>query len=168
MTNIRKGVSVTLPLIINEENIDQDLSKFECGLQDLILLNPIGNVFENEDCFFDHVNGIIEDGDPTTQLEDLQNIARNNEKSGDDLKNNNSEFFNRLMPLFSQTCGQITNQEQFNIVRKKLQEAHKEILEGNNAKKVSGNNKEKNGVVSLPVLDNRRKDVRKKPYNERY
>ena len=47
MTNMRKGVTVTLPLIINEENREQDLSKFVNALHELILLNPICDVFED-------------------------------------------------------------------------------------------------------------------------
>ena len=72
MTNMRKGVTVTLPLIINKENREQDLSKFVNALHDLILLNPIGDVFDGEECFIDDIDEIIEDGDPTTQLEDFK------------------------------------------------------------------------------------------------
>lgn len=166
--NTRKGMLINLPLLTSEHNQRNDIAFFENALRDTILLNPTFDVFEDEVCLQDVADDLLVNEVANGEIMEDINAIINTNKS-DNLKNKNrEEYFNRLMPLFSQTCEQITNQDQFIIVRKKLQEAHKEILSGNAEKVNKSANNDKTGVASLPILDRRKKDTRKKPYHERY
>ena len=156
----RKGVYITLPLILDDQSRLSDLSYFQVPLNNLTLLNPVtGEVFANDEGFTDYVDDILEEG-----YDSIMDSSTLTEKES---FKNEMNSYKRLHSLFAQTCDQITNQNQFELVRKKLQEAHKEVIEQNTktVKKIK-NTDEKIGVASLPVLDKRKKDTRLKPYNE--
>ena len=117
------------------------------------------NYFDNEEIIGDIVDDIFDEEDTTTM--DLGDFTDGiNNKSDDAKKSNNKEKVNtykRLHSLYAQVCDQVQNQDEFEIVRRKLQEAHSELIQMNAKNSKNSKNTSSVGIASFPIVDRQKK-----------
>ena len=100
ITDMRKGMLVSLPIIMNKENRSHHLSFFEDPLNNITLLNPIcDQLFEMDEDFGYVVDDILQEG--CDSMMDLENISQSSNCKEVAFKGGARNNLNSYKPLHS-------------------------------------------------------------------